>query len=164
MGDNKPFGFDPDDLDRVIREAGEELQGVKDRIVRFLEQADSQIPWTGVFADFARPPRAASKPETTGETGDGVWAIYTVDGEGVARVEQVYATELDASARTSTTPIPTVRCDSFPTASPSASSTSRRSRRRGKRSDCTDLGFVGSRSGPTLLGRQGRAWSGSVRV
>ncbi|UNN01611.1 hypothetical protein [Rhodococcus opacus] len=96
MGDNRPFGFDPDDLDRVIREAGEELQGVKNRIVRFLDQADSQIPWTGVFADFARSPRGASKPETTGETGDGVWAIYTLDGEGVARVEQVYATELDA--------------------------------------------------------------------
>src|SRR6478736_2431834 len=92
MGDNKPFGFDPDDLDRVIREAGEELQGVKDRIVRFLDQADSQIPWTGVFADFARSPRGAAKPETAGETGDGVWAIYTLDDEGVARVEQVYAT------------------------------------------------------------------------
>ncbi|WP_072691291.1 hypothetical protein [Rhodococcus marinonascens] len=96
MGDSNPFGFDPDDLDRVIREAGEELQGVKNRIVKFLDQADSQIPWTGVFADFARTPRPAAKPETTGEAGDGVWAIYTVDAEGLARVEQVYATELDA--------------------------------------------------------------------
>lgn len=31
-----------------------------------------------------------------GEAGDGVWAIYTVDADGGARVEQVYATELDA--------------------------------------------------------------------
>ncbi|AOW92669.1 hypothetical protein BFN03_08090 [Rhodococcus sp. WMMA185] len=96
MADSNPFGFDPDDLDRVIREAGEELQGVKDRILKFLDQADSQIPWTGIFADFAGTPRPASKPETTGEAGDGVWAIYAIDAEGVARVEQVYATELDA--------------------------------------------------------------------
>lgn len=34
--------------------------------------------------------------ETAGEAGDGVWAIYTVDADGGARVEQVYATELDA--------------------------------------------------------------------
>ena len=35
-------------------------------------------------------------PETTGEAGDGVWAIYTVSDVGGAQVEQVYATELDA--------------------------------------------------------------------
>ena len=36
------------------------------------------------------------EPETTGEIGDGVWAIFIVGDEGVATVEQVYATELDA--------------------------------------------------------------------
>ena len=48
-----------------------------------------------IFEDLARRPRPA--PETTtGEAGDGVWTIYTVDADGGARVEQVYATELDA--------------------------------------------------------------------
>ncbi|MEV0946710.1 hypothetical protein [Rhodococcus sp. NPDC049939] len=96
MGDSNPFGFDPDDLDRVIREAGEELRSVKDRIAKFLDQADSQIPWTGLFADIAKTPGPAPEPETAGEAGDGVWAIYTVDADGLARVEQVFATELDA--------------------------------------------------------------------
>ena len=40
--------------------------------------------------------RARTEPETTGETGDGVWAIYTVDDEGGAHIEEVYPTELDA--------------------------------------------------------------------
>ncbi|MEQ0682179.1 hypothetical protein ABLO03_07295 [Mycobacterium tuberculosis] len=46
------------------------------------------------FEDLSRRSRPA--PETAGEAGDGVWAIYTVDADGGARVEQVYATELDA--------------------------------------------------------------------
>lgn len=96
MGNNRPFGFDPEEFDRVVREAGEELRDFKDRIVRFLDQPDASIPWTGIFADIARTPRPGPRPETAGETGDGVWVIYTVDAEGLARVEQVYATELDA--------------------------------------------------------------------
>jgi len=46
--------------------------------------------------EFTRYSRPRGEPETTGETGDGVWAIYTVDSDGGARVEEVYATELDA--------------------------------------------------------------------
>ncbi|MDV7242173.1 MULTISPECIES: hypothetical protein [Rhodococcus] len=96
MANERPFGFDPDDLDRVIREASEELRGFKDKIVHFVE-ADAQIPWTGLFADIAaRTKRPEPRPETTGDTGDGVWAIYSIDDGGVARVEEVYATELDA--------------------------------------------------------------------
>jgi hypothetical protein len=49
-----------------------------------------------LFDEFGRRGRPAPEPETTGETGDGVWVIYTVDGAGGAQVEQVYATELDA--------------------------------------------------------------------
>jgi len=37
-----------------------------------------------------------TRPETAGEAGDGVWVIYTVSADGGARVEEVYATELDA--------------------------------------------------------------------
>ncbi len=47
-----------------------------------------------MFEDLSR--RSRPGPETTGEAGDGVWAIYTVDADGGARVEEVYASELDA--------------------------------------------------------------------
>jgi hypothetical protein len=52
--------------------------------------------WASIFDEFARHSRARTEPETTGETGDGVWAIHTVDDEGGAHIEQVYPTELDA--------------------------------------------------------------------
>ena len=81
MSSNGPFGFDPDDFDRVIREAGE---GLRDAIGKVFDM-------TG---EFSR--RQRHEPETTGETGDGVWAIYTVDADGKAHVEEVYAAELDA--------------------------------------------------------------------
>ena len=47
-----------------------------------------------MFDDLSR--RSRPGPETTGEAGDGVWAIYTVDADGGARVEEVFASELDA--------------------------------------------------------------------
>ncbi|MBS9375298.1 hypothetical protein [Rhodococcus sp. B50] len=83
MAENNPFGFDPEDLDRVVREAGEELRELKDRIFSFLEPP-------------AAPTRTQPRPETTGEKGDGVWVVYTTDDAGVARVDQVHRTELDA--------------------------------------------------------------------
>ena len=83
MAENNPFGFDPDDLDRVVREAGEELRELKDRIFSFLEPP-------------VAPTRTQPRPETTGEKGDGVWVVYTTDDDGVARVDQVHRTELDA--------------------------------------------------------------------
>ena len=44
-----------------------------------------------------RKPRSAPPTrETTGDTGDGVWAIYTVAEDGSARIDQVYASDLDA--------------------------------------------------------------------
>jgi hypothetical protein len=49
-----------------------------------------------LFDEFTRGTRGRTQPETTGETGDGVWAIYTVDDDGGAHIEQVYPTELDA--------------------------------------------------------------------
>jgi hypothetical protein len=50
--------------------------------------------WSGLLEDLAR--RTRTRPETAGEAGDGVWVIYTVSDDGDARVEEVYATELDA--------------------------------------------------------------------
>ncbi|MFD6860404.1 hypothetical protein ACFWCF_24080 [Rhodococcus sp. NPDC060090] len=85
MAENNPFGFDPDDIDRVVREAGEELRDFKDRIFAFLEQP---IAPAG--------PQQQPRPETTGDAGDGVWVVYTADADGVARIDQVYPSELEA--------------------------------------------------------------------
>ncbi len=94
MGDYGPFGFDPDEFDRVIREGSEGLRDAFERIGRFLSSSGAGTGWSAIFENLSRRSRPA--PETAGEAGDGVWAIYTVDADGGARVEQVYATELDA--------------------------------------------------------------------
>lgn len=94
MGDYGPFGFDPDEFDRVIWEGSEGLRDAFERIGRFLSSSGAGTGWSAIFEDLSRRSRPA--PETAGEAGDGVWAIYTVDADGGARVEQVYATELDA--------------------------------------------------------------------
>lgn len=94
MGVYGPFGFDPDEFDRVIREGSEGLRDAFERIGRFLSSSGAGTGWSAIFEDLSRRSRPA--PETAGEAGDGVWAIYTVDADGGARVEQVYATELDA--------------------------------------------------------------------
>jgi hypothetical protein len=94
VGDYGAFGFDPDEFDRVIREGSEGLRDLFERIGKFVAGPAARTGWSAFFEDLSRRPR--SRPETAGEAGDGVWAIYTVDGDGGARVEQVYATELDA--------------------------------------------------------------------
>jgi len=91
VGEHSGFGFDPDEFDRMIREGSEGLRDVFERVSRFVAAPGA---WSAVFEDLSRRPRSA--PETAGEAGEGVWAIYTVDASGGARVEQVYATELDA--------------------------------------------------------------------
>jgi hypothetical protein len=88
------FGFDPEEFDRVLREGSEGLRDAVDRIGRFINGPAARMGWSAIFEDTTRRPR--SEPETAGEAGDGVWAIYTVAADGGARVEQVYATELDA--------------------------------------------------------------------
>lgn len=123
MGDYGPFGFDPDEFDRVIREGSEGLRDAFERIGRFLSSSGAGTGWSAIFEDLSRRSRPA--PETAGEAGDGVWAIYTVDADGGARVEQVYATELDALRATRTTPTRNAKSASCHTASRSASSTIR---------------------------------------
>lgn len=94
MGDSGSFGFDPDDFDRMIREGSEGLRDAVDRIGKFLNGPGNRSAWSLLFEDMGRRSRPA--PETAGEAGDGVWAIYIVDDDGAAHVEQVYANELDA--------------------------------------------------------------------
>lgn len=92
MANNGPFGFDPEDLDRLVREAGE---GLRNAFGSVFEQGGARPGWNVIFDEFGGR-RARPEPETTGDTGDGVWAIYTVNDAGTATVEQVYSTELDA--------------------------------------------------------------------
>ena len=94
MGEYGAFGFDPDEFDRVIREGSEGLRDMFERVSKFVAAPGARTGWSSFFEDLSRRPRP--EPETTGEAGDGVWAIYTVDANGGAHVEQVYATELDA--------------------------------------------------------------------
>jgi hypothetical protein len=96
MGNSGPFGFDPEDFDRVVREAGEGLRDAVERINRFITSSGDHSGLSALFDEFARNTRTRREPETTGETGEGVWAIYTVHEDGGAHVEEVYATELDA--------------------------------------------------------------------
>ncbi|MBV8785276.1 MAG: hypothetical protein JOZ00_01130 [Mycobacterium sp.] len=94
MGEYGGFGFDPEEFDRMIREGSEGLREVLERVGRFVGAPGGRTAWSSIFEDLSRRPRPT--PETAGEAGDGVWAIYTVDADGGARVEQVYASELDA--------------------------------------------------------------------
>lgn len=123
MGDYGPFGFDPDEFDRVIREGSEGLRDAFERIGRFLSSSGAGTGWSAIFEDLSRRSRPA--PETAGEAGDGVWAIYTVDADGGARVEQVYATELDALRANKDNTDPKRKVRFLPYASRSASSTIR---------------------------------------
>lgn len=91
MSNNGPFGFDPEDLDRLVREAGE---GLRDALGKVFESTGERAGWGMLFDEFGR--RSRPQPETTGEAGDGVWAVFIVGEDGAATVEQVYATELDA--------------------------------------------------------------------
>jgi hypothetical protein len=96
MSNSGPFGFDPEDFDRVVREAGEGLRDAVERINRFITSSGDQSGLSVLFDEFVRNTRTRREPETTGETGEGVWAIYSVHEDGGAHVEEVYATELDA--------------------------------------------------------------------
>jgi hypothetical protein len=94
MDDNGRFGFDPEDLDRVIRDASEGLREAVEGVSRFFTFPGERSGLASIFEDLTR--RSRSRPETTGEAGDGVWAIYGMSADGAARVEEVYASELDA--------------------------------------------------------------------
>ena len=96
MGNSGPFGFDPEEFDRMVREAGEGLRDAIARINSFISSSGDQSGLSVLFDQFARNTRTRREQETTGETGEGVWAIYTVHEDGGAHVEEVYATELDA--------------------------------------------------------------------
>jgi hypothetical protein len=94
MDDHGRFGFEPEDFEQILRDATEGLREAFGGVGRLFTAPNDRAGWSSVFEDLAR--RTRTRPETTGEAGDGVWAIYTVSADGGARVEEVYATELDA--------------------------------------------------------------------
>jgi len=106
MSNNGPFGFDPEDFDRLAREAGE---GLRDAFGKLFQSTGDRGSWGVLFDEVGR--RSRPQPETTGEAGDGVWAIFIIADDGSATVEQVYATEIDAlrANKTNTDPKRKVR-------------------------------------------------------
>lgn len=107
MSQNGPFGMDPEEFDRVLRDAGDSLRDALDRLGK-------RASWATLLDEFTRAARPAAKPtepETAGSAGDGVWAIYTVGTDGGAHIEEVYPNELDAlrANRSNTDPARRVR-------------------------------------------------------
>ncbi|WP_280505914.1 hypothetical protein [Nocardia farcinica] len=101
MATNGPFGIDPEDFERALREAGTELRDLLAKAGGYLDKVDSAGVGSlnSVFERFVQPDRPRPprpEGETAGETGSGVWAIYTIDDSGEARVDQVFPSELEA--------------------------------------------------------------------
>ncbi|ETD33463.1 MULTISPECIES: hypothetical protein [Williamsia] len=102
MSTNGPFGFEPEDFDRFAREAGEGFRDMLGQVAKGMSQSGGENPLASLLRDSMfstasqRTKPAPPTRETTGDTGDGVWAIYTVAEDGSARIDQVYASELDA--------------------------------------------------------------------
>ncbi len=98
MATNGPFGIDPEEFERALREAEIELRDLLGKAGGYLDRnaVNGLASLLGRFVqpERTRPPEAADA--TTGETGSGVWAVYSVDDAGEARVEQVFPTELEA--------------------------------------------------------------------
>ncbi|MBF6142357.1 hypothetical protein IU436_09740 [Nocardia farcinica] len=101
MPTNGPFGIDPEDFERALREAGTELRDLLGKAGVYLDRVDhtSVAGLTSLLAQFV-PSRPARPPEPegeiTGESGSGVWVIYRLDDGGEARVDQVFPSELEA--------------------------------------------------------------------
>ncbi|CDP81823.1 hypothetical protein BN975_00061 [Mycolicibacterium farcinogenes] len=122
MSGSGPFGFDPEDFDRVAREAGEGLRDALDGLSKFITRPGQAGGWAGLIDEFARFSQPRTEPETTGEKGDGVWAIYTVDDAGAPTSSRCTRTNSRPCGPTRATRIRAAGCGSCPTASRSACS------------------------------------------
>ncbi|MFC8381294.1 hypothetical protein [Nocardia sp. NPDC057272] len=101
MATNEPFGIDPQDFERALREAGTELRDLLGKAGDYLSRVDRADvgSLTSLFGPLFQPeqPRPPMpEGETTGDTGSGVWAIFGIDDTGQAGVDQVFPTELEA--------------------------------------------------------------------
>ncbi|GAA5095130.1 hypothetical protein [Nocardia iowensis] len=98
MAADRPFGIDPEEFERALREAGIELRDLLGKAGGYIDRT-SMNTLASLLGQFVQPERTRPpKPEdeTTGETGSGVWVIYSIDDAGGARVEQVFPSELEA--------------------------------------------------------------------
>lgn len=101
MPTSGPFGIDPEDFERALREAGTELRDLLGKAGAYLDRLDNASvgSLTSLLGRFVQPERPRPpEPEggTTGETGSGVWVIYGIDNLGEARIDQVFPSELEA--------------------------------------------------------------------
>ncbi|EUA53586.1 hypothetical protein I550_5224 [Mycobacterium intracellulare 1956] len=94
MGEHGGFGFDPDEFDRMIREGSEGLRDVFERVSRFVAAPGGRSGWSTIFEDMSRRPRPRPRPPARPARACGPSTPWTTAAG--ARVEQVYATELDA--------------------------------------------------------------------
>ncbi len=97
MSNNGPFGFDPEDFDRVAREAGEGLRDALGRLSGFLTTSGERAGWASLLDEFARASRGrgmSRRRPVRPATACGRSTPWTTAGG--AHVEEVYATELDA--------------------------------------------------------------------
>ncbi len=98
MASDRPFGIDPEEFERALREAGIELRDLLGRAGEYIDRT-SGTTLSSLFGQFAqpersRPPEPADEPPA--QTGSGVWVIYSIDDTDEARVEQVFPNELEA--------------------------------------------------------------------
>lgn len=100
MATNGPFGIDPEDFERALRDAGIDLRDLLGKASEYIDRTSAN-PLASLLGQFVQPQPERTRPPkpedaTTGETGSGVWAIYTIDDDGGARVDQVFPSELEA--------------------------------------------------------------------
>ncbi|MFI6366154.1 hypothetical protein ACIBG0_25740 [Nocardia sp. NPDC050630] len=98
MASDRPFGIDPEEFERALREAGIEFRDLLGRASEYIDRTtvSTLASLLGQFGPPQRQRPPQPEGETTGETGSGVWAIYSIDDAGEARVEQVFPSELEA--------------------------------------------------------------------
>jgi hypothetical protein len=90
---NGPFGIDPEEFDRAVREAAENLLGSLESVGKYFDRGADVANWSSVIDGLVRrkPSRGGRETEAAG-----VWVIYTLSGDGSAHVEQVFPNEIDA--------------------------------------------------------------------
>lgn len=98
MAPDRPFGIDPEEFERALREVGIEFRDLLGKAGEYIDRASGSTlaSLLGQFVQPERPRPPKPEGETTGETGSGVWVIYSIDDVGEARVEQVFPSELEA--------------------------------------------------------------------
>lgn len=94
MSSNGPFGIDPEEFDRAVREAAESLWGSIDQVSKFFDRGADLAGWSAVVDNIVR--RKPAHAPSTEANASGVWVVYTLTEDGSAHVEEVFPSEIDA--------------------------------------------------------------------